>query len=164
MSESKRLWPFIIKYVLRLLFASAAETIKCFLFAFSSLQTVRNNCLICLIKSVVLNDINVLFLRWLTYHDENTGTYRTYGMKSELFWQYVAVARSGLVWSQSWLMFCREPTTWAFCRVLSVCIKHWRNWRFNSVLQKWTSVTDPELYNNMYNVRTLRHFLQWKAG
>lgn len=58
-------------------------------------------------------------------------------------------------------LYCRLSTTWAFCRVLFVCINHWWYTGFHSVLQGRSTVTAPEFYNNVYRTRTLRHLLQW---
>lgn len=61
------------------------------------------------------------------------------------------------------LCLCRNPSKGATCWLLPVCIKHWWYTRFHSVLHGRTSVTAPELFNNMYKIRTLCDILQRTA-
>lgn len=65
--------------------------------------------------------------------------------------------------------FFRGPTTWSFCRILTLCIIHWRfdTWNYteiHSMLQRWTQVTTPKFYNKLYTIRTLRDLLQRTIG
>ena len=57
----------------------------------------------------------------------------------------------------------RTSTTRPLCWIFTFCLKQWSYGQFLSVLQGWTSVTVPELHNNLYHIWTLCYFLQWKT-
>lgn len=63
------------------------------------------------------------------------------------------------------LIFCfrRVSTTRSFCGILYICIKQWWYTRFYAMLQRRTTVTAPELYNNLHRIRTIFNLLQRKA-